>query len=286
MPVIPVLAEDLRLTTYRALRDRNLLRTEGLFVAEGRMVVRRLLAGRRFVPRSLLVSPSALAELESHLATHPDLPVYVLPLDAFEAVAGFHVHRGCLALAERGPETDWQSLAATHGVFAVLDRLADPDNVGSIFRHAAAFGLAGVLLHPDCADPLYRKAIRTSMGAALNVPFARLTPWPDALDVLRQRGCRVAALTLSPDATPLREARTALEHRPLALLLGNEGAGLSPGALAAADLHLRIPMAPGADSLNVAAAAAIAFYETGASPSRGMLPEPGQPGPLTGDSVG
>ena len=286
MPVIPVAADDLRLADYRHVRDADLLRAGGLFVAEGRLVVRRLLESRRFTTRSLLLTPAAHEDLAGVLPLAPDVPVYLLPLDAFEAVAGFHVHRGCLAIGERGPEPDWRTVANTGGVLVVLEGLADPDNVGSIFRHAAAFGAAGVLLSPSAADPLYRKAIRTSMGAALHVPCARLTPWPETLDSLRAGGVTIAALTLDPSATPLHEAAPRLAAGPLALLLGNEGAGLSAGSLARADLHVRIPMAPGVDSLNVSAAAAIALYETAGRRGRGMLPEPDRPGPLPGVPVG
>lgn len=268
------------------MRDADLLRADGLFVAEGRLVVRRLLEGRRFTTRSLLLTPAAHEELAGVLPLAPDLPVYLLPLDAFEAVAGFHVHRECLAMGERGPEPDWRTVAKSNGVLVVLEGLADPDNVGSIFRHAAAFGAAGVLLSPSAADPLYRKAIRTSMGAALHVPFARLAPWPEALDDLRGSGVTIAALTPGPDATPLREAASAFTAGPLALLLGNEGAGLSAGSLARAALHVRIPMAPGAESLNVSAAAAIALYETAGRRGRGMLPGLDRPGPLPGVPVG
>lgn len=261
MPVVPVSPDDPRLTVYRHVRDAELLRVEGLFIAEGRFVVRRLLDGGRFTPRSLLVSPPAAADLADVIRGYPDLPCFVLPAEDFSAVAGFHVHRGCLAAAERGSELAWQDVTGPGGVLLALEGVADPDNVGSIFRHAAAFGATGILLSAGCADPLYRKAIRTSMGAALQVPYARVDALPATLHQLRERGCTVAALTLQPGATPLREARAAIGGGPVVLVLGHEGAGLSPDALAGATMQVRIPMAPGTDSLNVATAAAIALYE-------------------------
>ncbi len=262
MPLVPVHStDDPRLEAYRGLTDRELLRTTGVFIAEGRLVVRRLVESGRFTVRSLLLSPAAAAEAADLLSDRPDLPAFVLPASQLEAVAGFHVHRGCLAAAERGVPLDWREVAHGPGPLVVLEGIADPDNVGSIFRHAAAFGAAGVLLGPSTVDPLYRKAIRTSMGAALRVPFARLDGWPDGLAAIRETGRTVVALTLSPGSRPLRQVARDLRGTPVALLLGHEGRGLSEGAEALAAVKACIPMAPGTDSLNVAAAAAIALYE-------------------------
>jgi tRNA G18 (ribose-2'-O)-methylase SpoU len=253
--------DDPRLDVYRNLTDRELLRTGGVFIAEGRLVVRRLLDGGRFAVQSLLLSPAAAADAADLLHAHPDVPAFVLPASQLDATAGFHVHRGCLAAAERGAPLGWRDVALAPGPVVVLEGIADPDNVGSIFRHAAAFGAAGVLLGPSTVDPLYRKAIRTSMGATLRVPFAKLDGWPDCLAALRDAGRTVVALTLSPGSLPLRRVARDLRGTHLALLLGHEGGGLSAAAEALAAVRVRIPMAPGADSLNVAAAAAIALYE-------------------------
>ena len=267
MPLVPVLSpEDPRLDLYRGLTDRALLRTAGVFMAEGRLVVHRLVESGRFTVRSLLLSPAAAAEAADLLSGRPDLPAFVLPASQLEAVAGFHVHRGCLAAAERGVPLDWREVAHGPGPLVVLEGIGDPDNVGSIFRHAAAFGAAGVLLGPSTVDPLYRKAIRTSMGASLRVPFAQLDGWPDCLAAIGDTGRTVVALTLSPGSRPLRQVARELRGTPVALLLGHEGSGLSDGAEALASVRACIPMAPGIDSLNVAAAAAIALYE---------LPQPG-----------
>ena len=262
MPLLPLHSlDDPRLDVYRDLTDRALLRTAGVFIAEGRLVVRRLLEGGRFAVQSLLLSPAAAADAADLLHAHPDIPAFVLPARQLEAIAGFHVHRGCLAAAERGAPLGWREVALAPGPVVVLEGIGDADNVGSIFRHAASFGAAGVLLGPSTVDPLYRKAIRTSMGAALRVPFAQLDGWPDCLAALRDAGRTVVALTLSPGSLPLRQVARELSATPVALLLGHEGSGLSAAAEAFAAVRVRIPMAPGTDSLNVAAAAAIALYE-------------------------
>ncbi len=264
---LPVSPEDPRLGAYRVLRDRDLLERQGLFIAEGHLVVRRLLEDRRFQPESLLLSPAGSAQLADLLDARPELPAYVLPPSDIEQVVGFNVHRGCLAAARRGPERDWRTLSSGARLLLGAEAVGDADNVGSLFRHAAAFGAGGVLLNSATVDPLYRKAIRTSMGATLRVPFARVDDWPGALRALQGQGFVVAALTPDGSARPLRGARTVLGDRPVVLLAGHEGAGLAPDTLALADLRVCIPMAPGTDSLNVAAAVAIALYELTASPA-------------------
>jgi tRNA G18 (ribose-2'-O)-methylase SpoU len=189
------------------------------------------------------------------------MPVYVVPQHVMNAIAGFNIHRGCLALGERPPAGDWRELARHARRLAVLERIGDADNVGSIFRNSAAFGIDGVLIGPSCADPLYRKAIRTSMGAALSMPFARVDDWPEALTTLSRMGYALVAMTPDAAAPPLREVAVLAAERAVAVVLGHEGEGLAPAALAACRYRARIPMAAGADSLNVATAAAIAFYE-------------------------
>ena len=189
-----------------------------------------------------------------------DAPVYVTSADVMATVVGFHLNRGVLAAADRAAPIDLDRLLATSRTLAVLEGINDHENLGSIFRNAAAFGVDGVLLGARCADPLYRRSVRVSMGHVLHVPFADLAgQWPDSLDLPRTAGLRGAALTPAPDALPL--AAAGLAGTRTALLLGAEGPGPTPAALAAADLRVRIPMATGVDSLNVATAAAVAFHE-------------------------
>ena len=242
------------------MRDPELLRDHGVFIAEGRLVVQRLLERSPFRPRSVLVTAAALSRLENLLRSAP-CSVLVAPPDVLAAVTGFDVHRGCLAIAERGPAASIDRLLGSAGPLVILERVGNPDNVGGTFRNAAAFGASGVLLSPGCSDPLYRKAIRTSMGAALTVPFAAAEPWPAALEQLRSRHWTLVSLTPSPDSPRLSQAAATLTGRHVALLLGHEGSGLSDEAQRFAHVRARIPMAEGTDSLNVAAASAAALYE-------------------------
>jgi tRNA G18 (ribose-2'-O)-methylase SpoU len=254
---------DARLEEYRNVPDPELIEKRGVFVAEGRLVVARLLEGSRFRARSVLVTDAARQGMGGVLnsRTANDVPVYVVPQWIINAVTGFNIHRGCLAIGERSAVPPWQQVAATARRLVVIERVANADNVGAVFRHAAAFGVDGVLLEPGCTDPLYRKAIRTSMGAALQVPFARMEPWPSALVELREQGWSLVALTPTAKGT-LQEAVARLSpDAKTAIVLGHEGDGLSPEALAACNVHARIPMATGVDSLNVATACAIALYE-------------------------
>jgi tRNA G18 (ribose-2'-O)-methylase SpoU len=248
----------------------------GVFIAEGRLVVRRLLAESRFTTRSVLVTDAALAALADVLERRPALPVFVVPQPVMNAITGFNIHRGCLAIGERPAPRPWRELFHSpkrnsqlpSPVVVVLEQLANADNVGGVFRSAAAFGASAVLIDSASTDPLYRKAIRTSMGASLQVPFARANPWPAALIDLRALGFAVIAMTPTPGARPLRDVADAVAGRPAAIVLGHEGDGLTTGALAACQFHARIPIASGVDSLNVATAAAIALYEFAGSASR------------------
>ena len=249
---------DPRLDDYRNVPDAELLERRGLFVAEGRLVVRRLLASSRFAARSVLVTAPARESLKDVL-DGCDLPVFVVPQLLLNGITGFNIHRGCLAIGERGAGPDWRTLVGGSPVI-VVERVANADNIGAIFRNAAAFGAAGVLLERSCTDPLYRKAIRTSMAAALSVPFARLEPWPDALGALRRQGVTLVGLATGAGETLDAVARTVRGHT-VALLVGHEGDGLSEAAIAACDHLARIPMAAGVDSLNVATAAGIGLYE-------------------------
>ncbi len=256
--------EDPRLDDYRNVPDPDLIRARGIFVAEGRLVVRRLLGAPRFRTRSMLLTHAAYAALADLVDRRSELPVYVVTQNTMNAITGFNIHRGCLAIGERPPALEWASVVRDTSLVVVLERVSNADNVGGIFRSAAAFGADAVLLGPACADPLYRKAIRTSMGAALRVPFSEMPDWPEDLGRLRTAGFRLVALTPDADAIPLRAIDDVA--RPFgtakeALLVGHEGDGLSAEALAAADVRARIPMAADVDSLNVSTAASIALYE-------------------------
>lgn len=262
MPIIPIAdPDDPRLAHYRNVPDPELLERAGLFVAEGRFVVRRLLGDSRQTTRSVMVTDTALAALGELPVTHPDLPVYVVPRTVMNGVTGFNIHRGCLAIGKRPAIRDWRGLAADARRLVVMERVGNADNVGSIFRNAAAFGVDAVLLGPACADPLYRKSIRTSMGAALTTAFAGMAPWPGALRELRTSGVALVALTPTTAAMRLREVFAAIGARPLALLVGHEGDGLTTEALELCEYRARIPITAAVDSLNVGTAAAIALYE-------------------------
>jgi tRNA G18 (ribose-2'-O)-methylase SpoU len=250
---------DPRLVEYRDLREPQRIHARGHFVAEGRFVVQRLIDDGRYVIRSILLSPAALSALRMDVARlDPAVCVYVAPLEQFFDITGFNIHRGCLALVDRPAPLLPEKLIAAASLIVVLEEVANADNVGGIFRNAAAFGADAVLLSPGCCDPLYRKAIRTSMAAALRVPFARLDDWPADLAVLDRGGLEIAALTPDASAVPLDDFAPAAPGR-LALLVGAEGAGLSAGALAAARHRVRIPINRDVDSLNVSVAAGIAL---------------------------
>jgi tRNA G18 (ribose-2'-O)-methylase SpoU len=253
--------EDERIADYRALTDVE-LRTRwepphGLFIGEGELVLRR--AVRAGYPlRSVLIDAKRtdqLADLETGTA-----PVYAASQDVLEKTTGFHVHRGILASFHRQPLPEARAVLSGAGRVAILEDINNHTNLGAIFRGAAALGVDAVLLSPSCADPLYRRSVRVSMGEVFAVPYARLEPWPQALHTVREAGFTLLALTPAADAVALQRLSAAQRRRP-ALLLGAEGAGLSRQALSASDQRVVIPMHRGVDSLNVAAAAAVAFWE-------------------------
>jgi tRNA G18 (ribose-2'-O)-methylase SpoU len=250
--------DDPRLADYRALTDVA-LRTQfeaphGLFIAEGELVLRRALrAGYQL--RSLLVDAKRVDQVADI-----DAPLYAGGPDLLEQVTGFHVHRGVLASFYRRPLLDAATVLAAAGRIAILEAVNSHTNLGAIFRSAAALGMDAVLLSPTCADPLYRRSVRVSMGEVFAIPYARLDPWPGALDRVRAAGFSLLALTLVPGAVPIQTLPAPLRHRP-ALLLGAEGNGLTPATIAAADAPVVIPMTHDVDSLNVGAAAAVAFWE-------------------------
>jgi tRNA G18 (ribose-2'-O)-methylase SpoU len=256
-------AGDARVDEYAALRDDRSLRERGLFVAEGRLVVRRVVESRRFEVRSVLLNQAALAELESALARlPPHVPVLLCDTADFVRITGFNIHRGCLALVHRPPALAVADVVRGARRVVALDEVTNADNVGGIFRNAAAFSVDGVLLSPTGCDPLYRKAIRTSMGAALQIPFARVVDeeWPQIVARLRDEGFAVAALTPRSPAIDLDAfvAKGSLPER-LAVVVGAEGRGLSEAIEAAADVRLRIRISDRVDSLNAAVAAGIAL---------------------------
>ena len=251
---------DPRLGDYRDLRDvelrKHLEAEHGLFLAEGEKVVRRAVEAG-FRPRSLLMAPRWVDGLADVLAT-TDAPCYVLSEALAEQVTGFHVHRGALASLERRPLPAVADVLAGARSVLVLEDIVDHTNVGAIMRSGAALGFDAVLLSPRCADPLYRRAIKVAMGAVFTMPWTRLPDWYDALPDLSAAGFTTVALTLAPDSTPVEEAVAGVDR--LALVLGSEGHGLSARWERAADRRAIIPMREGIDSLNVAAATAVACY--------------------------
>jgi tRNA G18 (ribose-2'-O)-methylase SpoU len=258
--------DDDRLGDYVGLTDvalRSRCEPElGLYLAESEKVIRRALdAGHR--PRSLLLSDrwlEPMADLVARVAA-AGAPVYVGTPATLQTITGFNVHRGAIAAMHRPMPVPTPALLAGARRVVVLEDVVDHTNVGAVFRSAAGIGADAVLVSPRCADPLYRRSVRVSMGTVFQVPWARLEPWPGGLAVLRDHGFVIAALALAPDAVPLDDLEAATPER-LALVLGTEGDGLSDLALAEADLAVRIPMAGGVDSLNVAAAAAVALWAT------------------------
>ena len=257
--------DDPRIAVYARVGDPAWLRERDLFVAEGRLVVRRLFDTARYDVESVLLTPAALDAMRDTLPEH--VPVFVAEPALLNSITGFDFHRGCLALARRPAPLDPQAFAGARRLVA-LEGIGNPDNVGGIFRNAAAFGIDGILLDPTSGDPLYRKAIRTSMGAALSVPFARLESWPQDLERLKEWGFRILALTPRKSAHSIETVVRMIPARWV-LLAGSEGSGLTDTVLGIADEHVRIPMAAQADSLNVTVAVAIALarvFEEGSAP--------------------
>lgn len=270
MPTIIPITDlaDPRIAAYRDIRDRDLVGRDGLFVAEGKVVLTMLLASPSHRPLSLLIAEHRLDALADLLALVPaDVPIFAASQAVLDGIAGFPMHRGILAIGRRLASPDADELLGRlpeRTVVIVLSAIANHDNMGGIFRNAAAFGAGAILLDADCCDPLYRKAIRVSVGAALVVPFARLPREVDPIDLLTRHGFAAIALTPSggerlADLRP--GARTAV-------LLGAEGPGLDP-ELIARSRGVRIAMAPGFDSLNVATTSGIVLYHLASQPENG-----------------
>jgi tRNA G18 (ribose-2'-O)-methylase SpoU len=255
---------DERVRDYFALTDVALrTRVEparGLYLAESEKVIRRALgAGHR--PRSFLMGQRWLTDLSDlvEAAESQGVPVYVAAAGVIEAMTGFHLHRGALASMHRPRLPAPEVLLRDAARVVILEDIVDHTNVGAVFRSAAALGVDAVLVTPRCADPLYRRAVRVSMGTVFQVPWTRLEAWPGGLRVLSDNGFTVAAFALGDGATSLDELAAKAPQR-LALIFGTEGDGLSRRVVAGADLVVQIPMAPGVDSLNVAAASAVAMW--------------------------
>ncbi|MFD3452110.1 TrmH family RNA methyltransferase [Streptomyces sp. NPDC058691] len=259
--------DDPRLHDYTSLTDVELRRRrepeEGLFIAEGEKVIRRAWRAG-YGMRSMLLTAKWVDVMRDVIDEVP-APVYAVDPGLAERVTGYHVHRGALASMQRRqlPEPRELLAGARPGLrrVAIFEDIVDHANMGAAFRNAAALGVDAVFLTPRCADPLYRRAVKVSMGAVLAVPYARFASWPQDADLVREHGFVLAALCLSDSSITLDELADR-RHEKLALMLGTEGEGLSAGALRAADEHVRIPMEAGVDSLNVAAASAVAFYAT------------------------
>ena len=267
--------DDPRLHDYTSLTDVELRRrrepAEGLFIAEGEKVIRRARhAGYRM--RSMLLS-AKWVDLMRDVIDEVPAPVYAVTPELAERVTGYHVHRGALASMQRRPLPSADELLAGpvpppgpqkragQRRIVIFEDIVDHANLGAAFRNAAALGVDAVFLTPRCADPLYRRAVKVSMGAVFAVPYARFGSWPRDADVVRKHGFVLAAFCLEARSITLDELADR-HYDKLALMLGTEGDGLSAGALRAADEHVRIPMDAGVDSLNVAAASAVAFYAT------------------------
>jgi tRNA G18 (ribose-2'-O)-methylase SpoU len=256
--------DDPRLDDYRRLsvpRERRRMEAPdpdrglpGFFVAEGLTVVSRLLASAHRV-RSVVADPLRYERIRSEVGDR--VPVYVVPNEVLCAAAGFQVHRGILAAADRWEPPGWRQAVGDARRVLVLEGINDHENLGVIFRNAAGLGADAVLLCPQCCDPLYRRSVRVSMGHVLTVPWTRLEPWPTALGELRAAGFTLVALT--PAGDPIERLPVGPDDR-LALLVGAEGPGLSDGVLTSADHRIAIPMSHDVDSLNVASATAVALW--------------------------
>lgn len=265
MPVLEITdLTDPRLADYAHLTDVALKKARGtehgLYLAESLLVFERALrAGHR--PRSVLAL-GATVDDALDLLGDTDVPVFVGPGELLAELTGYVLHRGLIASMHRPPLPDPDDLLDGARRIVILENVADPTNVGAIFRSAGGIGADAILVTPRCSDPFYRRAIRVSMGTVLQVPWTRVGDWDDTRALLTRHGFHVAALALTPDAVSLRDIHSA-DHERLALVLGAEGDGLTEAAIAASDSVVKIPMKHGIDSLNVAAASAVAMWALG-----------------------
>lgn len=287
-------AHDPRVSDYTQLTDVHLRKVrepaEGMYIAESSRVLRRALAaGHR--PRSFFLAEKWLADLADIFEQYPDVPAYVGSSALLEEITGFHLHRGAMAAMHRPAPVPLHELLAgarraavledivdrtnvgcrkipdenprrqERSRIAILENLTDHTNVGAVFRSAAAIGVDAVLVTPQCADPLYRRSIRVSMGTVFQVPWTRVDPWPASIEQLKEAGYFVAGMSLGERAITLDEL-VAQDHQNLVLVFGTEGDGLKPETDQLLDARVTIPMMNGVDSLNVAASSAVAFYAT------------------------
>ena len=255
--------DDPRVEDYRALREKDLAVRRRSFIAESEVVLRVLLSRGRYPVRSIFVADARVDKIADALATVPrDVPIYTAEQRVLDEVVGFHIHRGVLAAGERTPLPTPEALLAAEGNeprrIVVLESLTNHDNVGGVFRNAAAFGACGVLIDRATCDPLYRKAIRVSVGGSLVVPFARADRSMDLLAAARAAGFQLAALSPRRDAVPLSELASVPGR--VALMLGSEGPGLTDASMRAADVLVRVDMDADFDSLNVATTSGIALH--------------------------
>ena len=252
---------DPRLALYRNLTDVKLRRAtdaaHGVFLAEGKLVVRRLAESGHAI-HSVFLAANRTESLADVIAS-VDAPIYVGPPGLLEATTGFNIHRGVLAIGERPPAGQLDSLLEAARTLAIVEDVTDHENLGALARSAHALGIDGLVLSPGCCDPLSRRALRVSMGTLLDLPHVRVTTWPADLDILKRRGFVLWALTPAGriDLQALRPPER------VAMMFGTEGAGLSQAAMERADASVAIPVRTGTDSLNVAAAAAIVFHHLG-----------------------
>jgi tRNA G18 (ribose-2'-O)-methylase SpoU len=279
MPFVRIdAADDPRVADYQGASEPALVRSRGLFIAEGRLVVARIIGDGRHGVRSLLLNEAALRALQPALELLvPTVPIFVCRAAQLAHLTGVDFHRGCLALVERPPATPLTDLLRGTHTLVVLEGVANPDNVGGVFRNAAAFGVDAVILSSTCCDPLYRKAVRTSMGATLRVPFARVDAWADALEEIRASHFTIVALTPRCGSETIDAFLSRGRPERVALLVGAEGTGLTSGAEAAADHRVRIPIRAEIDSLNLAVATGIALSRlstTVVSDQEARNPEP------------
>ena len=253
--------DDPRLSHYAGMTDMDArLRREGeagFYVAEGSAVIARAIAAGHTAVSTLCIAK--WVDDVCNLGLPREIPMYVADEEVLRATTGFHVHRGALAIFQRPTALAVVEVIDSARIVLVLEDLVDHANVGAAFRSGSGLGIEAVILSPRCADPLYRRAIKTSMGATLGLPWARAVQWPDTLEQLKAFGFDVWGLTPRDDATSLADA-IRLGHSRIAVVVGTEGAGLSGAALRACTRHVRIPMHNNVDSLNVAAASAVAMY--------------------------
>ena len=250
--------DDPRLESFRHVGDPEWLKQAGLFVGEGRLVVERLIGDGRYEIESILVTPAAFRALETRLTIAS--AVFVADQRLVNGVTGFNFHRRCLAIVKRPPADLSLSVFSSARRLIALEGVGNPDNIGGIFRSVLALGADGVILDPAAGDPLYRKAVRTSMGASLRVPFVRASPWPDCLELLRRQGFTIGALAPRGASTIDDFAERLPSNARVVLVAGAEGSGLSDAVESMSDVTVRIPIDPRSDSLNVVVAISIALH--------------------------